>query len=192
MPDFETKETNNRQPTNTNEPESASPTNLEPEVTQETLPDIESLMQALKDCQATAEEYLDGWQRSRADFANYKKRIDREQSQVYQNAASNILKRYLDIVDDLERALKNRPQEGEGEIWATGIELIYRKFLNILESEGVTQQQAQGADFNPKLHEAISSEPHEGFESGQIIEVIKNGYMQGERVLRPALVRVAR
>lgn len=191
MPDFNTNETNNNEPAPPNEPESTSMPNIEPELTQEALPDIESLIQALKDCQAKTDEYLDGWQRSRADFANYKKRVDREQSVVYQNAASNILKRYLDVLDDLERALKNRPQEGDGATWAAGIELIYRKFLNILESEGVTQQQAQGAYFDPMLHEAISSEPHEDYDDGQIIEVIKNGYMQGERVLRPALVRVA-
>jgi len=185
MADFEIKE-----PENT-EPEQIHETTLETEENGEALPDLESLMQALKDSQAKADEYLDGWQRARADFANYKRRIEREQSQVYQNAAGNILKRYIEILDDLERALKNRPQDGDGATWAAGIELIYRKFLVILESEGVTQQQAQGSDFDPTLHEAISSEPHADYESGQIIEVIKNGYMLGERVLRPALVRVA-
>jgi len=191
MPDFETKETNNEETNPVVEPDTDETTTSETEAVFESLPNIESLMQELKDCQAKADEYLDGWQRSRADFANYKRRIDREQSQVYQNAAGSIFKRYIEIIDDLERALKNRPQDGDGASWSDGIELIYRKFLSILESEGVTQQQAQGCDFDPNLHEAISSEPHEDFESGKIIEVIKNGYMLGERVLRPALVRVA-
>lgn len=191
MVDSETNEPNPEETNPSAKPESSQTTSPEAQTNTETLLEVETLMQMLKDCQAKAAEYLDGWQRSRADFANYKRRIDREQSQVYQNAAGNIFKRYLEILDDLERALKNRPQEGEGAIWADGIELVYRKFLSILEAEGITQQQALGCDFDPTLHEAISSEPHEDFQSGQIIEVIKNGYLLGERVLRPALVRVA-
>lgn len=191
MPDFETQEPNEHPTDPIIDSEDIQATASESEPTTEAFPDVGSLIQMLKDCQVKSDEYLDGWQRSRADFANYKRRIDREQSQIYQNTAGSIIKRYIEILDDLERALKNRPQEGEGANWAEGIELIYRKFLNILEAEGVTQQQAQGLDFDPNLHEAISSEPNEDYESGQIIEVIKNGYMLGERVLRPALVRVA-
>ena len=89
--------------------------------------ELEYLENELKACRAKAEEYLDGWQRARAEFANYKKRIEREQAQAYQNASANIFKRYLDVLDDLERALKNRPTDGEGAAWAEGVELIYRK-----------------------------------------------------------------
>ena len=149
------------------------------------------LQQSLVDCQAKADEYLDGWQRPRADFANYKKRIEREQAQVYQKAAGSIFKRHLEVLDDLERALKNRPQEGDGAIWAEGIELVYRKLTNILENEGVKVMQAEGQNFDPNLHEAISSEDSPQHESGQIIEVLQKGYLLGDRVLRPALVRVA-
>ena len=134
---------------------------------------------------------MDGWQRSRAEFSNYKRRIEREQAQLYQTTSGAIIKRYLEIVDDLERALKSRPQEGEGAVWAEGIELIYRKFLAVLENEGVIVMKAQGEQFDPNLHEAISSEENDDYQSGQIIEVIKQGYTLGDRVLRPALVRVA-
>jgi molecular chaperone GrpE len=149
------------------------------------------LQAALEEARAKADEYLDGWQRARAEFANYRKRMEREQSQIYQTAAGNLIKRYLDIVDDLDLALKNRPEQGDGASWANGIELIYRKLLTILENEGVTPMQADGKYFDPNLHEAITSEPSEEYESGQIIEVLKQGYMLGERVLRPAIVRVA-
>ncbi len=150
------------------------------------------LKEELQQAQAKANEYLDGWQRARAEFANYKKRVDREQANLHQTTAANIMKRYLEILDDLDRALRNRPQEAEDAKWAAGIELIYRKLLALLESEGITVMDADGKFFDPNLHEGISQEESSEHESGQIIEVVKNGYMMGDRVLRPALVRVAR
>lgn len=153
---------------------------------------ISELQNELAATQAKADEYLDGWQRARADFTNYKKRMEREQAQAYQNAAGSILKRYLGILDDLERALKSRPRDGDGAVWAEGIELIYRKLLSILESEGVQPMEVEGKLFDPNLHEAILSEDSDQHESGQIIEVLQQGYMLGDKVLRPAMVRVAR
>jgi molecular chaperone GrpE len=141
--------------------------------------------------QKQSEEYLDGWQRERAEFANYKKRVEREREQLQQNIAGNIIRKYLEILDDLERVLQNQPAEGEDAAWADGIELVYRKFLTALEAEGVVPMEIANQHFDPNLHEAISQEPSEDLESGQIIEVVRNGYMIGERVLRPASVRVA-
>lgn len=158
----------------------------------ESLDTISGLQNELAATQAKADEYLEGWQRSRADFANYKKRVERDQAQTYQNAAASILKRYLGIIDDLERALKSRPADGDGAAWAEGIELIYRKLLSILESEGIQPMDAEGMLFDPNLHEAIMSEDSDQHESGQIIEVLQQGYLLGDKVLRPAMVRVAR
>lgn len=163
----------------------------EPELPQPS-EDVQALRNELDAWQARANEYLDGWQRSRAEFANYKKRIEREQSQAYQQAVANVIRRYLEIQDDLERALKNRPQEGDGAIWAEGIELIYRKLASFLEAEGVKVMQVEGQFFDPNLHEAIAMEESSEHESGQIIEVVKQGYLIGERVLRPAQVKVAK
>jgi molecular chaperone GrpE len=156
-----------------------------------TLEEFENLKEELNEMRVKADEYLDGWQRARADFANYKKRVERDQAQVYQMAVGSIVKRYLDVLDDLERALNNRPASGEGASWAEGIELVYRKLLAILEAEGIKRMDADGQFFDPNLHEAISQENSSEHESGQIIEVIKQGYLLGERVIRPALVRVA-
>jgi len=159
----------------------------------EGLSDEEELLTSeLEEWQSKANEYLDGWQRSRADFANYKKRVEREQAQVSQRATANVIKHFLEVMDDLELALKNRPQEGEGASWADGVELVYRKFSSILETEGVTPIKTDGQYFDPTLHEAITNEDNPDFESGQIIEVLKRGYFIGDRVLRPATVRVAR
>jgi len=152
---------------------------------------IASLQSELAEADVKAREYLDGWQRSRAEFTNYKKRIEREQSQTYQMAAAAVIRHFLGVVDDLERALKNRPKDGDGATWAEGIELIYRKLLSTLESEGVTRMKAEGEMFDPNFHEAIMSEPSQTHASGQIIEVLQQGYLQGDKVVRPAMVRVA-
>ena len=154
--------------------------------------DLEGVQQDLVAARSKADEYLDGWQRSRAEFTNYKKRIERDASQTYQQAAGSVLLQFLGIADDLERALKNRPREGEGAVWSNGIELVYRKLQNMLENEGVIPIQAEGAIFDPNFHEAIVSEQSDMHESGQVIEVVQQGYMLGEKVLRPAMVRVAR
>ena len=170
-----------------------TPASKTPEVTAEDLQAvIDGLKSELEGAQAKADEYLDGWQRSRAEFANFRKRVERDQAVANQAATGNVLKRFLDVVDDLDRALKNRPQNEEGANWAGGIELIYRKLLTSLENEGVQVIQAEGQTFDPSLHEAISQEDHPDLESGQVIATVSQGYTLGERVLRPAHVRVAR
>lgn len=157
----------------------------------EELDEIAELKREIDELHQISEEYLDGWQRERAEFANYKKRMERERMQLQHNIVGDVMRQYLDIVDDLERALQTRPAEGEGASWAEGIELVYRKFLATLESEGVQPMQVEGQQFDPNWHEAISQEPNDEYESGQIIEVVRNGYLIGERVLRPATVRIA-
>jgi molecular chaperone GrpE len=144
----------------------------------------EQLVKAL----AEAAEYKDGWQRSVADFQNYRRRVDAESKDTYQNAVGNIVKRYLPILDDLERALAHRPADLA---WADGIELIYRKLRTVLEAEGLKRIEAEGQMFDPNFHEAIMQEPAEGVECGRVLSVIQNGYMIGERVIRPAQVKVA-
>jgi molecular chaperone GrpE len=158
---------------------------------QAALDEIIMLQNELAETQTKANEYLDGWQRSRAEFMNYKKRVEREQNETYQRAAGNIIKRYLDVLDDLDMAIRNRPVQGDDKVWANGIELIYRKLLNILENEGVTRMKVDGEPFDPNYHEAISMEPSDTVPSGHVTEVLKQGYLIGDRVLRPALVRVA-
>lgn len=162
------------------------------EISQVSAQEVEALRSELQECQAKSEEYLDGWQRARAEFSNYKKRVEREKAQVYTNAAGSVVKRFLEIVDDLDLALKNRPTDGDGAAWTDGIELVYRKLSAAIEADGVTIMEVEGKFFDPNYHEAITSEENDEFESGQIIEVVKQGYMLADRVLRPALVRVAK
>ncbi len=151
-----------------------------------------ALAEELQKAQGKAEEFFAGWQRERADFANYKRRVDRDQQTLAQNIKGEVIKKYLSVLDDLERAMKTRPTSGEAESWANGIELIVRKLQSILESEGVKRIPAESEEFNPARHEAITYEESPDHKSGEIIEVVQQGYTLGDRVLRPALVRVAR
>ncbi|HLO31824.1 MAG TPA: nucleotide exchange factor GrpE [Anaerolineales bacterium] len=150
--------------------------------------EIEALKKKLEAAEARTSEYKDSWLRAQAEFQNYKKRLDRDNELMYVSMKGDIIKKVLPILDDLERALQNRRPEDP---WANGIELVVRKFQNILESEGVKRIEAVGAEFDPNFHEAISHEPADGVQSGHVIGVVQNGYMLGERVIRPAMVRVA-
>jgi len=150
--------------------------------------EYEAIKKQLEEARAQAAEYKDGWQRAVAEFSNYRKRLDRENGEVYQNAVATIIKRYLPVLDDMERALAARPADLA---WADGIDLIYRKLQSILEAEGIQRIAAEGQPFDPNIHEAISQEPSPDHESGTVIAVVRNGYMLGERILRPAMVRVA-
>jgi molecular chaperone GrpE len=150
--------------------------------------EIEALQTRVEEAEAKAAENLDGWQRSQAEFINFKNRVQRDRELDYASMKGDIIRKILPVLDDLERSLAHRP---EGDSWANGMELIARKFQNILEAEGVKRIEATGQSFDPNFHEAISSEPSEEVESGHVIEVMQNGYMLGERVIRPAMVRVA-
>jgi molecular chaperone GrpE len=141
---------------------------------------------------AQAKQYMDGWQRERAEFANYKRRTERERAETYQNASADVIKVLLPIIDDFERAMLNVPADLAGNPWVSGVGMVGRKFDRLLENFNVTAVDPRGAIFDPSLHEAISMEDAPDSESGVVIETLQRGYLVGERVLRPALVRVAR
>lgn len=174
------------------------------EETQESLEDVEEtpgeeeeepikmVMLPAEDVEHLKEEAsknLDNWQRERADFLNYKKRIERDQDALHARITGEIIKKYLPVLDDMERALKAHPEDSDESTWREGVDLIIRKLQKILDSEGVTRTPAE--IFDPTRHEAITSEASPDHECGEIIEVVQQGYMLKDRVLRPALVRVA-
>jgi molecular chaperone GrpE len=165
-------------------PETGETVNIEIETSE-----LEALRQKLAETEAKSLENLDGWQRAVAEFQNYKKRQDRDREADKAWMKGELIKKVLPVLDDLERAMQNRPSE---DAWANGIELIMRKLQSILESEGVERIPAEGKIFDPNYHEAISYESVDGAESGAVIAIVQNGYMLGDRVVRPALVRVAK
>ncbi len=158
------------------------------ETTEQPSAEREALIRQLKDAESKVVEYKDGWARSQADFQNFRKRVERDNETFKASTKGDIFKKVLPVLDDLERALQNRPAD---DAWANGVELVARKFQNILDMEGVKKIEAKGAAFDPNFHEAISHEASDEVESGHVIDVIQNGYVIGERVIRPALVRVA-
>jgi molecular chaperone GrpE len=172
------------QPEESETPETGETVNIEVKADE-----LESLTQKLAEAEAKSAENLDGWQRAVAEFQNYKKRMERDRETDKALMKGELIRKVLPVLDDLERAMRNRPEQ---DAWANGIELITRKLQSVLEAEGIERIDAQGKPFDPNYHEAISYEPAEGVESGCIIAIIQNGYMLGDRVVRPALVRVAK
>ena len=149
--------------------------------------DFAALQAELEASKAEVAEKQEELLRSFAEFSNYKKRIERDQVLRQKTMKSDIVKRFLPAMDDMLRALQNAPEDP----WVEGIQLIYRKTEAVLEAEGITRIEADGAEFDPNFHEAIAQTPSDEHESGQVIEVLQQGYMLGERVVRPAMVRVA-
>jgi len=158
-----------------------------------TYDEYDALEKELESLQAQLEEQEDSWLRTRADFDNYKKRVQRDAVRTHQDALASIIKIYLTIADDLERALKNRPEGKESAGWVDGIELIYQKLLNQIKNQGVERMDVNpGDEFDPNIHEAITQEEHPDYQEGQIIDVVQTGYRISDRIIRPAMVRVAR
>ena len=155
--------------------------------------EYDGLQKQIGSLQAQVDEYLDGLQRERANFTNYKKRIDQEQVNTQQNIVADIARSFLVAIDDMDRALQNKPQGKSVDAWVNGIDLIRQKLLRTLENQGVERFDAQpGTEFDPNLFEAITHEENDEFTDGQVIAQAAPGYKIKERIIRPALVRVAK
>ncbi len=150
-----------------------------------------TLEEQLTAVQAEADDYKDRWLRGQAEFANARKRMEKQRLDTYSNATANVMNKLLPIVDDFERALENVPPEISENSWLEGIQLVQRKLGTMLENFNVTPIEAIGEPFDPNLHEAITQEPNEEFESGAVCRVLQTGYKIGDRVIRPSLVVVA-
>lgn len=169
------------------------PTEEQEEVVTLSKADYDALNSALEEAKKKEQDNLEGWQRERADFSNYKKRIERDQENAKNSFKADVLKAFLPVLDDLELAYSHRPEDGEAASWAQGIELIIRKFHSLLENDGLKQIDVKAGDkLDPNIHMAVSSEDSDEFGSEEIIEVLQNGYRIGDKIIRPAIVRVAR
>jgi molecular chaperone GrpE len=178
--------------TKDDEQETKSPAVEEQEQPQEEQDELEKLESELEEAKAQAAEYLDGWQRAQAEFSNYKKRQETERGQMRSRVTADVLRKILPVVDDFERAMATMPHDLSQLTWCEGVFLIKAKLDAILDSEGVKPIETDGQTFNPMYHEAVTYEEATGYAEGQIIGEVQRGYMLDERVLRPALVRVAK
>lgn len=136
------------------------------------------------------DDYYDRLLRKTAEFDNYRKRTDRERQQLSEAAAADLLLELLPLVDDMERALR-ADSEDAGAI-TKGVELIHKQLLEVLRKRGVRPIEALGADFDPHYHMAVAHEPANDRREGEVIEEFRRGYMLGDRLLRPAMVKVAK
>lgn len=140
-----------------------------------------------------ADEYLDQWRRTAAEFQNFRKRQERERQELIRNANAQLLMRLLPVLDDLQRAAQHVPEELRDNEWVNGVLIIERKLWAVLEQAGVQPIAAEaGQSFDPHLHDAVVAEPSETVPSGHIIGELERGYKLHDKVLRPAKVRVAR
>lgn len=136
------------------------------------------------------DDYYDRLLRKTAEFDNYRKRTDRERQQLSEAAAADLLQDLLPLVDDMERALGVKSDDADA--IRKGVELIHKQLLEILRKRGVRPIEALGADFDPHYHMAVAHEPANDRREGEVIEEFRRGYMLGDRLLRPAMVKVAK
>ena len=146
---------------------------------------------APSELQRQRDDFYDRLLRKTAEFDNYRKRTERDRQAVTEAAAANIIQELLPLVDDLERALKVEATSEGAEAYRRGVELIHKQLSEILRKRGVRAIEAVGADFDPHYHQAVSYEPAEGRREGEVIEEFRRGYMLGDRLLRPSMVKVA-
>jgi molecular chaperone GrpE len=178
----------------TNEPTGQSTGQPAAELIAETpaAPTVTELQEQLARTQAEASDYLGNWRRTAAELSNARKRMLREQAEFAATAAARVLEKLLPIIEDVERAFEVLPPEQTNSEWVNGFRLIQRKLQALLESEGVTPILAEGQMFDPALHHAVTHEECEGYGDGQIIAEAARGYILGNKVLRPSMVRVAK
>jgi molecular chaperone GrpE len=141
--------------------------------------------------QKERDDLYDRLLRKTAEFDNFRKRVERDRKEMIEWAAADVISDLLSIVDDFDRALAaDAPPEAQA--YKAGLELIHRQLSELLKKRGVTQVEAMGADFDPHLHQAVAYEEAAGAREGEVVEVMAKGYKLGDRLLRPALVKVAK
>lgn len=156
---------------------------------------IESLKERLKECKQERKEYLNGWQRTKADLVNKKKEFEEEKDKIRSMANEKLVQDLIPVLDSFQMAFSDTEVwESVGEEWRTGIEHIHQQFIQALKDHGVgIIEPVPGDTFNPELHEAKDTQPTDDKESDEsIARVQQRGYKLNERVIRPAGVIVNR
>jgi molecular chaperone GrpE len=151
---------------------------------------LEELERELEKARAQSDEHYRSWQRAAADFANYRRRTEEEREALARFANAALIGRLLTVLDDFDRALEHVPADAD-QGWVEGVRLVERKLRSVLESEGLKPIDAVGQQFDPNVHDAVVHEDTAEHPDNQVIGELQRGYRLHDRVLRPALVRVA-
>jgi molecular chaperone GrpE len=141
--------------------------------------------------QKERDDLYDRLLRKTAEFDNYRKRVERERKDFTEWAAADVLSDLLSVMDDFERALATEAPP-EAQRYRAGVEIIYKALVDLVKKRGVTPIETLGADFDPHRHQAVAYEAVAGAREGEVVEELRKGYVLGERLLRPALVKVAK
>ena len=141
---------------------------------------------------AERDEYHDLLLRKAAELENYKKRTERDRASLQQAAAADLIQELLPLADDLQRALASPSESTSTSAYRSGVELIHKRLLELLEKRGVMPIEAMGANFDPLYHEAVETVTAESTQDGKIVSDLRRGYTVGGRLLRPSMVRVAK
>jgi molecular chaperone GrpE len=146
----------------------------------------------LEKARAEAESYLDDLRRLQADFDNYRKRTLREQTARAASASQALVARLLPVLDDFELAVSSAEQSRDFDRMLKGVEMVFGELREVLESEGLVRIEAEGKPFDPERHEAVIAVEEEGTEPGTVVDIVRAGYELRGKVLRPAMVKVAK
>ena len=158
----------------------------DPEKLQQRIAELESEIEVLKQ---ENEQYLNKLQRSKADFANYRQRVNKEKFGLCRKYKKEVIQEILPVLDNLERALESCDREDD---FFQGVKMIHKQICSVLQQEGVEVIRTEDQEFDPEFHEAVEQLDTDEHESGKIIEEMQKGYLYQDEVLRPALVVVAR
>ncbi len=139
-----------------------------------------------------AQENYDRFVRIYAEFENYKKRAQKDKAEFIKYANEGLVKALLGVIDNLERAVDESKKNVHAEGLVEGVEMVLNQFKDVLDKHGVREVQAQGAPFDPNVHEAMMHEDSEEHADNTVIEEFQKGYILNDRLLRPALVKVSR
>ncbi len=150
----------------------------------------ERLKQALVQAEKDAKENADKYQRSMAEFDNFRKRTAKEKTAMYDNGAKEVLENMLPVIDNFERALEHMAEQEDNGNITKGVDMIYKQLMEALENLGVKEIEALHQEFDPNLHHAVTHEEDDAYDDNLVAEVFQKGYMYKETVLRYSMVKV--
>lgn len=162
---------------------------IEAEMAEETVEEVEETADVQEAEEGIPDPIQDQLIRLQADFQNFRKRSEREKEDIVRYANEGLIIKLLNVADNFERAIQS---EKEHDAFFEGIELVYADFKKVLQSAGLEEIESDGATFDPELHHAVITEEHGDFEAGKITETFQKGYRLNGKVIRPAMVKVAK